>query len=157
VSAVAAGAAVFDPVDDRAFVGAERPLESGQPLVDPFPARGDQVDQKGEVVDPGVPLAEHVALEPLEPSDELAGEAANLGEVLRHGQHLLAQAFLDGVAHALWEGGFELRRGFGKRFYLVAGPLEGRFHDGRLGSAFGRLPEPLVRPFDCAWIHGSQR
>ena len=31
------------------------------------------------------------------------------------------------------------------------------FDDRRLGPPFGGLPQPLVRPLDREWIHGSQR
>jgi hypothetical protein len=39
----------------------------------------------------------------------------------------------------------------------VAGALERGLDDRRLSSPFGGLPQPLVRPLDREWIHGSQR
>ncbi len=132
-------------------------LEAGQALIDALPARSDQVDQKRQVVDPRVPFGEQVAVEPLEPPDEVCGQAAYLGEMPRDRQHLLAEAGLDRFSDAVRQRRLERCSGLGQGFDLVAGPLE-RGCDGRsLRSALGHLAQPLVRPFDGAWIHGSQR
>ena len=47
-----------------------------------------------------MPLGEHVALEPLEPADDLAGEPAHLGEVAGDGQRLGADALPDRLVDA---------------------------------------------------------
>src|SRR5947209_6162584 len=65
----AAGAALFDPVDDGAAACLEALLDAAEALVDAAPAGADQVDEEREVVDPPVPLGEQVALEPLESPD----------------------------------------------------------------------------------------
>ena len=72
-------------------------------------------------------------------------------------QNLLAEAGLDGLADAVRQRRLELRGGLREGFDLVACALEGGFDDRRLGPPFGGLPQPLVRPLDCEWIHGSQR
>ena len=77
--------------------------------------------------------------------------------MFRHRQNLLPEAGLDRLADAVRECRLELRGGLGKGFDLVAGPLERSLDDGRLGAPFGGLPQPLIRPLDREWIHGSQR
>ena len=102
-------------------------------------------------------FAEQVALEPLEPANELGREAPHLGEVPGHGQHLLAQTVMNGVADLLRKRCFELRRGLGEGLDLVARPFQRRLDGGRLRPSLGRLSQPLVRPFDRDRIHGLQR
>lgn len=147
----------MDAVDDRAFVRAENALDAGQALVDALPAGSDQVDQERQIVDACVPLGEQIAVEPLEPADEVRGQAAHLREVLRDRQHLLAQTVLERLADAFGQGCLERRGGLGQRLDLMASPLERCGHVRRLRSALGYLAQPLVRPLDRAWIHRSQR
>ena len=77
--------------------------------------------------------------------------------MLRDGENLLAEAGLDGLADPVRQSRLELRGGLGEGFDLVAGPLECGLDDRRLSSPFSGLPQALVRPLDCEWIHGSQR
>ena len=56
-------------------------LEPREPLVDALPAGREQVDEQAEVVDARVALREHVALEALEPAEQLVHQAADLGEL----------------------------------------------------------------------------
>ena len=56
-------------------------LEPGEPRVDALPAGRDQVDEQREVVDAGVPLGEHVALDPLEPAEHAFDQPAHLGDL----------------------------------------------------------------------------
>jgi hypothetical protein len=60
-------------------------LEPLEPCVDTPPTGADEVDEKREVVDTGVPLGEEVALEALEPPDGLVQQPADLGDVARDG------------------------------------------------------------------------
>jgi hypothetical protein len=154
---LSSGAAVFDPINDRAFVGAERSLEAGQPFVDALPARDDQVDEQGEVVHACVAFGEQVCVKPLEPSDGVRGQAAHFREMSRDRQNLFAETGLNGLADAVREGRLEVCRRLGQGLDLVAGPLERGLDNRRLGSPFGGLPQTLVRPLDCEWIHGPQR
>ena len=75
----------------------------------------------------------------------------------RDRQYLLAKAGLDSLSDAVRQGRLERGSGLGEGLDLVAGPLERRLDDRRLGSPFGGLPQALVRPLDREWIHGSQR
>src|SRR5439155_4344934 len=111
----AAGAALFDAVDDGAAASFEALLDAAESLVDPAPAGADQVDEEREVVDPAVPLGEQVALEPLEPPNRLRHQAANLGEVPADREDLLAEALLDGVFDPVRERGLDPRRRLGER------------------------------------------
>jgi len=104
-----------------------------------------------------VPLGEQVSFESLEASNGVCGQSAHLREMLRDRQNLLAEAGLHRLADAVRERRLELRGGLGEGLDLVAGPLERGLDDRRLGSPLGGLPQPLVRPLDREWIHGSQR
>ena len=104
-----------------------------------------------------MPLGKQVTFESLEAPDGVCRQATHLSEMLRDRQNLLAQAVLDSLADAVRERRLELGRGFGKGFHFVAGALERGLDDRRLSSPFGGLPQPLVRPLDREWIHGSQR
>lgn len=104
-----------------------------------------------------MPLAEQIALESLEATDKLGREAAHFGEVFRDRQHLCAQALLNRVADTIRERRLENRRRFSKGLDLIARPLEGGLNGGWLEPALGCLAQPLSRPFDRSWIHGSQR
>ena len=99
-------------------------LDAGEPLVDAAPAGGDEVDEQREVVDARVPLGEEVAFDALEPADQLVHQAAHLGEVAGDGEHLRAQAVLDGIADARGQRRLELGRGGGERLDLLARALE---------------------------------
>ncbi len=104
-----------------------------------------------------MPFGEQVTVQPLEPPDEVRGEAAYLGEVPRDRQHLLAEARLHRFSDAVRQGRLERCSGLGQGFDLIAGPFERGRHGGSLRSALGHLTQPFVRAFDGAWIHGSQR
>ena len=132
-------------------------LDAGEPLVDAAPAGGDEVDEEREVVDARVPLGEQVALEPLEPADELVHQAAHLGEVAGDGQHLLAQAVLDSLADAGRKARLEFCGGCGERLDLLAGPLERRVHRGGLGARLGGAGDPLQRALHGCLVHRDGR
>ena len=132
-------------------------LDAGEPLVDASPAGGDEVDEEREVVDAGVPLGEQVALQPLEPADDLVHQAAHFGEMTGDGEHLLAQAVLHGVADADGEAGLELGGRGGERLDLLAGPLEGGIHRGGLGAGLGGAGDPLQRALHGCLVHRGGR
>ena len=70
-------------------------LEPLEPPVDTGPARGDEVDEDREIVDPRVPLDEELLLEALQPPKRLIHTAADLGQAPAD-RHDLAS---DAVAH----------------------------------------------------------
>ena len=92
----------------------------------------DEVDEEREVVDACVPLGEQVALDPLEPADQLVHQAADLGEVAADRADLRAQPVLQRVADAARQRRLELGRGGGERLDLLARPLERRVELRRL-------------------------
>src|SRR5205823_4791872 len=102
---------LVEAVDDCA-IARQSLLELRQPLLDAPPARSDEVYEQGEVVDACVPFGEDVSLETLEPADDLARQAAHLGEVTRARPEVLAEPVLDRLGQAGLEAG---RRG-GERF-----------------------------------------
>ena len=120
---VAALAGVAQRVDRAADGGALDLLEPG---VDALPAGRDEVDEQGEVVDPGVALGEQVPFESLEPADRLVQQAADLGEVARDREHLGAQPVLDGGADLLRQRSLELGRRLRERLDLRSRTLERR-------------------------------
>src|SRR5207253_9486091 len=73
----AAGAALFDPVDDRAAARLQAALEAREAVVDALPARADEIDEERQVVDAAVAFREQVALEPFEATDRLTHEPAD--------------------------------------------------------------------------------
>ena len=89
----------------------ERFLDLRESRVHRLPAARDEVDEQREVVHPRVPLGEEIALEMLEPAQDLVHHPAHLGEVARARAEVLAEAVLDRVGQAL----LELRRRLGER------------------------------------------
>lgn len=149
---------LFDPVDRRAaLLLRDARLDAGEPLVDAAPAGRDEIDEQGEVVDARVPLGEEVALDALEPADQLVHQAAHLGEVAGDREHLGAQSVLDCVPDARGQGGLELRRRRGERLDLVACALEGRVHLRRLHAARGGCLDARLRAGDRFGVHRGRR
>ncbi len=138
-------------------VGGERRLDPRQPLVDAFPAGGDEVDEQSEVVNPGGALGEQIVLNPLEPADRLAGEPAGLGELARDGEGLPAQALANGLSDPVGERRLELRRGFRERLDLVAGSFERDSRRRRVRFVACGLGEAPHRPLDRVLPHGLER
>ena len=93
---------LVEAIDDGA-VARQPLLELRQPLLDAPPARGDEVDEQGEVVDARVPLGEDVSLDPLEPADDLVRQAAYLGEMTGARPEVLAKPVLDRLGQARFE------------------------------------------------------
>ena len=66
---------------DLAVVGSG--FEARQARVDAAPARADELDEEGEILDASLSLGEQVRLDPLEPPVRLVEEPAQLGDVPR--------------------------------------------------------------------------
>jgi S-adenosylmethionine:tRNA ribosyltransferase-isomerase len=128
-------------------------LDPSEPLVDAAPARGDEVDQKGEIVHARVAVGEQVALHPLQASDHLVHQPANLCELTGDGERLRADALPDRTAYPLGERRLELRSRLRKRLDLAAGALERGFELSRLGAPLRRPVEPLLRPLESRLVH----
>src|SRR5687767_6119010 len=86
-------------------------LEPCEPFVDSLPTRSKEVDQEPEVVDARMPLREDVALEALEPAEQLVHQAAHLGELTADRTSLGRDTFLDGLADLRRQRRLELARG----------------------------------------------
>ena len=78
--------------DVEALVAAEELLDARQPFVHGAPARGDEVDEDGEVVDACRALGADVRLDTLELPDRPDAEPAHLGEVPPDGRGLVPDA-----------------------------------------------------------------
>ena len=139
-------------VHDRA-VRRQPLLDPGEALLDAPPARGDEIDEEGEVVDAGVALCKQVALDPLEPADQLIHEPANLCEVAAHREDLGAQPVLDGVADAARERRLDLGGRGRERLDLLARALERRVELRGLDPSRCRLVDPGLGPLDRLGIH----
>jgi S-adenosylmethionine:tRNA ribosyltransferase-isomerase len=124
-------------------------------LLDGPPAGRHQVDEQREVVDAGVPLREQIALDALEPPDDLVHQAPDLRKVASDGRDLRAQAVLKGVAEPVREARLELRRGGGKSLDLLTCAFEGGVDGSRLDPPRCRAVDPLLCPLDCFCIHGA--
>jgi hypothetical protein len=138
----------------HAGTAVELRLEAAEALVDAAPTGGDEVDEQREVVDPRVPLGEQVALDALEPPDELVREAAELCEVARHRLDLVAEPVLERLLNARRQAGLKLRSSFRKRGKLVARPLERRADGVAVGVTGGRTLDPPLRALDRPDVHG---
>ena len=131
-------------------------LEAREALIDTAPAGADEVDEKCEVVDTRVALGEEVALDPLEATNRLVQEAANLGDVPCDGEDLGTDAVAHGCTHVLRDRHLELGGGDGERLDLSTRTLECGLDRGRLGSPGCRLRDPLLGPFEREGVHGRE-
>ena len=124
-------------------------LKAGQPRVDSFPARCDEVDKQGKIVDARIALAEEVALDPFEAPDHLVHKPADLGKVASERLRLAADRLADPRRQRL----FERRRRSCERVHLLARPDKKVVKRGTLCP----LPDPLLRALDDAVVHVRQR
>jgi len=104
-----------------------------------------------------VALREEVALDALEPAEQLVHQAAYLGEMPRDRQNLCAEPVLHGVAHAARQRRLQLGGGRGERFDLVACALEGGIDLCGLHAGVGGGFEPRLRACDCFGVHRGRR
>ena len=87
-----------------------RLFESGESCVDALPPGAHELHEQREIVDTRMALGKQIALEPLEPTDRLVEEAADLGDVARDREHLGSQAIAYGDADLRRNRRLELRR-----------------------------------------------
>ena len=99
-----------------------------------------------------MPLREDVALQPLEPAEQLVHQPAHLGELTADRGGLGRDAFLDGLADLRRQGRLELsRRGSEVSSPCARAPAPRPRRPRR--CAFGRLCETLPRALDRVLIH----
>ena len=97
-------------------------------------------------------VGDRVALDVLEPPEDLVHQPADLSQVATHRENLLAEPVLDRILDPLGE---PIRRGGGdpsKRFELCARPLEHAVERGSVGP----LLDPLFGAVDGALVHTWQ-
>jgi S-adenosylmethionine:tRNA ribosyltransferase-isomerase len=133
-----------------------RALEACEPRVDSPPSGADEVDEQREVVHPRVTLGEEIAFEPLEPSDCVVEEAADLGDVPRNRKDLRAQAVAHCDADVGRDGGFELGCGGREALDLSTRALERGLDIGRVGATRCGFRDPLLGSLEREGVHGRR-
>ncbi len=131
-------------------------LEPREPFVDALPTGGEEVDQEPEVVDARMPLREDVALQALEPAEQLVHQPTDLGELAADWTSLGRDAFLNGLADLRRQGRLELSRGRREVFETLPRALQGGLDVGGVGASLGSLCETLPRALDRVLIHRTQ-
>ena len=152
----AGGAAFFDAVHDRAGASLQMLLEPSESFVDASPARREQVDEEPEIVHARMPLGEDVALEALEPAEQLVHQPTHLGELASDGACLGCDTFLDGLADLRRQGGLELSGRGSEILETLPRALQCCLDVRRVGASLGRLCETLSRALDRVLIHRAQ-
>jgi hypothetical protein len=153
---------LVDPVDrspgtliERALKTIDDALHPVEPSFDSVPARCNQVDQKGQILDSGTPLGVQVALKPLEAPNRLAREPAYLRNMAADGQHLGPEALLDRFADAIRHCRLELGRPGCELVERFARSCERGLESGRLGTARTRFREAGPGPVERLPIHAA--
>ena len=131
-------------------------LESCEPFVDAPPTGGEEVDEEAEIVYARVSLREDVALQALEPAEQLVHQPAHLGELTADRTRLARDAFLDGLADLRRQRRLELSRGRGEILEPLPRALQGGLDVGGVGASLGSLCETLPRALDRVLIHRRQ-
>jgi len=131
-------------------------LESGEPFVDALPTGGEEIDEQPEVVDACVPFREDVALQALEPAEQLVHQPAHLGELTADRTSLGRDAFLDRLADLRRQRRLELSRSRGEILETLPRALQGGLDVGGVGASLGSLCETLPRALDRVLIHRRQ-
>ena len=152
--------AVLEPVEgghrtllERALEPVEDALQAVEPPLDPAPARGDEVDEKRQVLDAGAPFGVEVVLEALEAPDRLRRESANLGDVAADGENLGAQPVLHSGRQALGHARLELRGALRERLEALPGALERGLEGGPVGLPLARACEAPPGPLEGVVAH----
>jgi len=138
----------LEPVEDA--------LEAIEPPLDSAPAGCDQLDQEGEILDASLALCREVALEPLETTNRLAGEAAYLGQVARDREDFFPKTLLQSALKAIGHAGLELGGGNGQSFETHPRALEERLEGGIVTPAVTGGGEANTGFFDGVAIHRPQ-
>ena len=141
------------PVLEGALDTVEHALEPVEAPLDPAPARRDEVDDEREVLDARPALGGDVALEALEPPDDLRREPSHLGDVARDGQDLGPHAVLDRAAELLGDAGLELGSGLREGLEPFGRAVERDLERHRVGATLAGLREAPACPFECFLIH----
>ena len=131
-------------------------LESCEPFVDASPPGCEEVDQEPEVVDARMPLREHVALQTLEPTEQLVHQPPHLGELAADRTSLGGDTFLDGLADLRRQRRLELSRSRGEVFETLPCALQRGLDVGGVGASLSSLCETLPRALDRVLIHRTQ-
>jgi len=131
-------------------------LESLQSRVDAVPAARDEVDEQGEIVEPGLPLGEQFLLDPLEPVDRLIEEASLLCETPSDHRHLACEPLLDGRGDEVGQSRFEVARSPGEALDLRAGAFQGSFEAARGVAVGASFVDSLFCSFEHVLIHGDK-
>ena len=133
------------------------PLEAG---IDTSPTRAHEIDEKREIVDPGVTLGEQLgeqlALEALEAPDRMVEQASNLRDVSRDRQDLRSQPVANCRSDLGRNDRLELGGRRRKRLDLVARARERSFEQRRLGAPGCGIRDALLCAFESKAVHGCR-
>ncbi len=131
-------------------------LEPSEPFVDAPPTRGEEIDEETEVVDARMSLREDVALQTLEPAEQLVHQPAHLGELTADRTSLGRDTFLDRLADLRRQRRLELSRSRREVFETLPRALQCGLDVGGVGASLGSLCETLPRTLDRVLIHRRQ-
>jgi S-adenosylmethionine:tRNA ribosyltransferase-isomerase len=125
-------------------------------VVDALPARGDEVDEQREVVDPGVALGEQLLLEPFQPPVRLVEEPAQLGKAPADRNDLVAEPLAHGFVHPVGQPSLELFCRSSECLELPARAVERGLEALRVRASCTTLGDPPLRPLERLLIHEGQ-
>ena len=144
------------PLLEAALDPVRHPLEPVEAALHSLPTGGDQVDEQGEVFDPLPPLGADLGGQGVDAADGAGGEAAQLGDVPGHGQHLGAHAFLDGRSQPIGNCRLELGRSLRERVEPGLRALERRREVGVGGAALVSLRDAPAGAPESLTVHARR-
>ncbi|MEX2613657.1 MAG: tRNA preQ1(34) S-adenosylmethionine ribosyltransferase-isomerase QueA [Gaiellaceae bacterium] len=132
------------------------PLEALEPGIDASPAGADEINEKREVVYPGVPLGEQLSFEPFESTNRLVEEAADLGDVTRNRKDLGPESVTNCDSYLGWNRRLKVCCCGCERFELCPRALESGFQLRRFWPSCDRVCDPLLGALQSDLFHGGR-
>ena len=133
--------------------GSVETFEALEPRVDSFPAGAHEIDDESEVVHARVAFREECAFQVLEAANRLVEQSADLGDVTRDRQHLVAHGFADRVHDAHRNRGFEPGGRRRERLDLLSRALEHGLEIGGVEAACSGVRDALLGSFQGGFVH----
>jgi S-adenosylmethionine:tRNA ribosyltransferase-isomerase len=130
-----------------------RRFEPREPRVHSAPTRGDELDEKREILDASLPFGEQVRLDPLEPPIGLVEEASQLGQLPRNRKRFRTEPVANRSADPLGKCCLELGGRRRQRLDLLPGSLERRCEIGRRRTARRGCGDALLHALQSCLVH----